>query len=343
MISKKFFLYTINSILIIFFSFCNLEKYNKQENKTNIVFIPEISNLDPSPKKRGLFAEHYPASNERRIDLFMPKIKNLGGCYIGVGTDQNFSFIAKAKSEIAFLMDFDEEIVKVNRLHLFFWQHSKTYSDFKNFWDPKNKKATREFIQKNFSYQSKDFLDAFELGLSSNWVPGRLAELELMHKKFGLVTFSHSEEEFQYIQELIKEKKIVALVGNLLGDKTMNQISKLARELNCPIRILYTSNAEEYFAFPQSFRENIKNLFIDEKSIIIRTITAGTKHGWGYPDGEKFPDSYPFHYNIQKIQNLQVWLSLGKPLKIFDIMQGRTPITKGFSEIDKLPFEVGYQ
>lgn len=329
------------SIFFILLS-CNSEKPYQQEQIIKIEPIPELTDLDISPKNRGLFAEHYPASNERRIDLFMPKIQNLGGGYIGVGTDQNFSFIAKAKSECAFLMDFDEEIVKVNQLHMFFWENSRNYSDFKNFWNPKNKKLTEEFIKEIGFSKSKIYLDAYKLGLSSNWVPGRLEELEFMHKKFGLVTFSHSDEEFQYIKQLIEKKRILALVGNLLGDKTMNQISQTAKSLNCPIRILYTSNAEEYFSFPESFRSNIKNLFIDDKSLVLRTITAGTKYGWGYPEGEKFPDNYPFHYNIQKIQNLQAWMSLNRPLKISDIMKGRTSIVKGFSEINKLPNEVGY-
>lgn len=329
-------------IIIFLFSSCNSERSVQKIESSVEEPIPEILELDPSPKNRGLFAEHYPASNERRIDLFMSKIQDLKGGYIGVGTDQNFSFIAKAKSDCAFLMDFDAEIVKVNKLHLFFWKHSRDYADFKKFWNPKNKILTEEFIKEIDFAQSKDLLDAFKLGLSSNWVPGRLEELEFMHKKFGLVTFAHSNEEFQYIKQLIQRGRIVALVGNLLGDKTMNQISKTAKELNCPIRVLYMSNAEEYFAFPESFRTNIKNLFTDEKGLVLRTITAGTKFGWGYPEGEKFPDNYPFHYNIQRIENLKAWMSLNRPLKIFDIMKGRTPIEKGFSEISKLPHEVGY-
>jgi hypothetical protein len=337
-------------ILIIFLSLLNFfdcakdqlapSRASKQINKDNP--IPAVVDIDPSPKNRGLFAEHYPASNERRIDLFMPRIQGLGGGYIGVGTDQNFSFIAKARSECAFLMDFDAEIVKVNRVHLFFWERSQNFDEFKGFWNPKRKQEIETFITQNSGESFKDLLDGYRLGLKSNWVPGRLEELNYMHKKFGLVTFSHSDDEFQYIKKLIQNKRIQAIVGNLLGDKSMNSISKLSKEIDCPIRILYTSNAEEYFAFPDSFRQNILNLNTDEKGVLLRTITAGTKHGWGYPEGEKYPEKYPFHYNIQPLQNLQKWMSLKSPLKIYDIMKGRVAKTIGYSEIEKSPEEVGY-
>lgn len=314
-----------------------------KEKSIQVKPLPELMELDPSPKKRGLFADHYPASNERRIDLFMPRIEGLGGGYIGVGTDQNFSFIAKARSECAFLMDFDAEIVKVNQVHLFFWNISQNYEEFRSYWDPKNKKTSETLIQEKGGTIVKDLLAGFRLGHTSNWVPGRLDELDYMNKKFGLVTFAQSDEEFQYIKKLIEQKRIRPVVGNLLGDKSMDNISFALKEIKCPIRILYTSNAEEYFSFPAAFRQNILNLYTDENGVIIRTITAGTKHGWGYPEGEKYPEKYPFHYNVQKLNNLKMWMRLKSKLSIYDIMKGRTTVAKGFSEIDKVPEDAGYK
>ena len=336
-------------IILFFLLFTNCSKdkiaskvIEEKEELNLLQPLPEILEFDPSPKKRGLYAEHYPASNERRIDLFMSRIQDLGGGYIGVGTDQNFSFIAKAKSECAFLMDFDSEIVKVNQVHLFFWNLSKNYLEFKAFWDPKNKKTSQLLIQQQGGTLVNELLDGFKLGHTSNWVFNRLNELDYMHQKFGLVTFAHSEAEFQHIKKLIEKKRIRAVVGNLLGDKTMDNISFALKQIKCPVRILYTSNAEEYFSFPPAFRKNILNLYTDEKGVLLRTITSGTKNKWGYPEGEKFPDAYPFHYNIQSLKNLKEWMRLKSNLSIYDIMNGRTPVTKGLSEIDKLPSEVGY-
>lgn len=332
----------MRTILIVLFlwSCGSTEKdvVNSASSSKDDIFI--IRETDPLPKKRNLTAEHYPASNERRIDMFMPYIANIGGGYIGVGTDQNLSFIAKARSECVWLMDFDPEIVKVNRLHFLFFSKAENYAVFKEYWNPKKKKEMEIQIKEWTGENSKDFLDAFQLGHHAGFVPFRLGALDYMSKKFGLLTFSNSPEEFEYIKSLVQKKRIQAVEGNLLGTITLRRISDAATKMNCPIRLVYTSNAEEYFKYPQEFRDNILALPVDERGYIIRTISVGAK-GYGFPDGEMFPDKYPFHYNMQKLQNLQSWMSLKSPLTIINLMQGRKVISKGFSEITKTPQEVG--
>ena len=45
--------------------------------------------------------------NEDHLDLFRPAVKDKGGLYIGVGTDQNYLLGAWARAEALVLMDFD--------------------------------------------------------------------------------------------------------------------------------------------------------------------------------------------------------------------------------------------
>ena len=54
----------------------------------------QLSKFDTLPEDTNLHADHYPASNERRIDLFRSHLNGLGGGYVGVGTDQNLTFVA---------------------------------------------------------------------------------------------------------------------------------------------------------------------------------------------------------------------------------------------------------
>jgi hypothetical protein len=331
---------TVLLILFLFHCGSTEKEIPNTQNPQNPDDFFIIQETDPLPSKRGLTAEHYPASNERRIDLFMPYIANLGGGYIGVGTDQNLSFLAKAKSECVWLMDFDPEIVKVNKLHFLLFSKAENYTAYKDFWNVKKKKEMEAKIQEWTGANSKDYLTAFQLGHLGGFIPNRLGSLDYMGKKFGLITFSNSPEEFDYIKNLIQKKRIQAVEGNLTGTITLRKIAESAKKMNCPIRLIYTSNAEEYFTYPQEFRDNILALPIDEKGYIIRTISVGAK-GYGFPDGEMFPDTYPFHYNMQKLENLKKWMSLKSPLKVAGMMLGRKAITKGFSEIAKTPEEVG--
>lgn len=305
----------------------------------------EITQFDELPKKRGLFAEHYPSSNERRIDFFMKHIKDLGGCYVGVGTDQNLSFIAKAKSEFAWFMDFDPVIVRVNKIHIYFLSIASDYPEFRRLWDRKNKASSYELIKKRFEKDSDFDLikQAWETG-HQNYagVHERLGEIDYMIRNFKLETFANNAEEYSYLHKMAKEGRLQALSGDLTGTVSFRGIADAAKKMECPIRIFYTSNAEEYFRYPENFRKNILALPTDSKGLLIRTMTSGTKHTFGFPDGEKYPDEYPFHYNIQPLENLKKWMSFQMYLSIISIMKGRTPLEKGFSILNKTPQECDY-
>ncbi|MCB1158135.1 MAG: hypothetical protein KDK45_11585, partial [Leptospiraceae bacterium] len=188
--------------------------------------IPE-SSYDELPKERKLFAAHYPISNEMRIDLFMKPIENIGGGYIGVGTDQNLSFIAKARSEFAYLMDFDPVIVRVNKIHILFLKTAPTYPEFLKLWSFSNNKASYELIKKEFEAGSDFNLinQAWKIAATKVGVPSRLKDLNYMTKRFGLQSFHNVEKEYAYLHELAKKGRIQAIPGDLTGKKTMQAIS----------------------------------------------------------------------------------------------------------------------
>lgn len=332
-------------LALLTFILLDCDKNRKEAPSSDRKEFFQIKDYDDLPVKRGLYADHYPTSNERRIDFFMKPIESIGGCYIGVGTDQNLSFIAKAKSEFAWLMDFDPVIVRVNKIHILFLQIAPTYSDFKNLWLRKNKKESYLLVVKHFE-KEPDFeiiKQAWETAHQNySGVTERLTEIEYMNKTFGLITFSNSPEEYSYIRNMAIEGRIQALNGDLMGTKSMASIASAAKQMNCPVRILYMSNAEEYFRYPENFRKNILGLPTDSKSLVIRTMTSGTKATFGYPDGEKYPDTYPFHYNIQPIDNLKIWMGFKAYISSVAMLQKRTTLEKGFSILNATPLESGF-
>ncbi len=299
-----------------------------------------LSAVDSLPEDRNLHADHYPSSNERRIDLFAPHIQNLGGGYIGVGTDQNFTFIAWAKSEYAWLMDFDYVSVDVNRIHMFFIRQAPTYAEYKELWQRKNRKSSFELLEKRFGGEP-DFYrirNAWKVA-HRNWndVPERLRELDMMSKRFGLSTFSNNPADYQYIRTMILDNRIQAVPGDLKGSVTMQNIAMSARRMQVPVRLVYTSNAEEYMRFPDPMKANMLALPADEKSLIIRTTTTGTKHTLGYPEGEKFPDDFPFHYNIQPLLVYQAWMRKDGGFRVLDMIRHNRKLEQGLSIQEQTP------
>ncbi len=302
-----------------------------------------ITDLDQLPKATGLRADHYPASNERRIDLFEPRIRDLRGGYIGVGTDQNFTFIAWAKSDYAYLMDFDEVVVAVNKIHLYFIEISPTFEEFKNLWDRRRQNESFAIVKRRFENTPEwpVIQIAWKTALrGSHDVPERLTDIAYMEKNFNLRTFSNDPAQYNYIRDMIQRGRLIAVGGDLTGSHTMHAIAKSARTIGVPIRVLYMSNAEEYFRYPDTFRSNITDLPVDERSLVVRTATSGAKYEFGYPPGEKF-EEMPFHYNIQPIANFQEWMKFRRYQSILTVVRARTEISRGFSIVQKTPLEAG--
>lgn len=297
---------------------------------------------EESGTKAKLTAEHYLISNERRIDLYKPYIQNMGGGYIGVGTDQNLTLAAWTRSEFIWLMDFDPVVVKINKMHIAIIRNCADYECFKNSWLPSNQIKTWELFEKELKNE-KDFSEykkAFQLAMNKNYgIHSRLNELDFMTKNFGFQSFHTDPNDYNHLRQLVLKNRIRALKGDLKRNGTMRLISKIATEMDIPIRIVYTSNAEEYFRFPEEYRQNILALPTDEKSYHVRTFSTGAKSALGFPEGEKYPDQYPFHYNLQKIENLKEWMRFRAFLTPITLMKGRREISKGFSIQESTPVQ----
>ncbi|MCR9141450.1 MAG: hypothetical protein NXI24_04300 [bacterium] len=322
-------------IAVLFVSACettpDLESRIRQFN---------LAQVDKLTEDRNLHADHYPASNERRIDLFRSHIADLKGGYIGVGTDQNLTFVAWAKSDFAWLIDFDYVSVDVNRIHLFFISRAATVQDFRKLWDRKNRKSSFALLEQRFASEP-DFYrirNAFKVAHRGwNDVPERLKELDYMVRKFKLETFVNNPADYAYIRKMVLENRIQAIPGDLKGPTTLLAIGEAARRMEMPIRVVYTSNAEEYMRFPEQMRKNLLGLPVDDKGLIIRTTTTGTKNELGFPDGEKYPDTFPFHYNIQPLPVFQAWLARGENFRLLDMIRHSRKIEKGMSIMEKTP------
>ncbi|MDI7181330.1 LIC_10091 family lipoprotein [Leptospira santarosai] len=291
---------------------------------------------------KDLGGRHYPASNELRIDLFKPYIENLEGGYLGAGTDQNFTFIAWAKSKYVWLMDFDYTICLINRIHLLFFKLASDPESYRELWSRKNKKSSFELIKKEWENDSEWPLiqEAWEIAhRGKSDVPQRWNELDRTSERFGLKTFIHSKKEYDYVRNMVLQGRIRILKGDINAEKSMKSVGERVARLKIPIRVVYLSNIEDYFSYTQGFRDNLLGLPTDEKGIVLRTMQNGTKEEYGSPDGEKIPVDYPLHYNIQYLENLQTWMLLSGHLHKGILMQFRTPIQKGFSVITGRPVE----
>lgn len=222
---------------------------------------------------------HYVKSNEKRQPLFRPYIENLGGAYVGVGADQNYNFIVWARSSLVWLMDYDYVIVWVHKIHQAFLLDSPTAKDFVAYWSAKN--ATRA-MKRLKTYHAKDpalkkILRVFRIYRKRmhKYFRRELYSKRPLAKDNWLVNPSH----YAHIRNLTLTGRLRMMPGDLTAKKSLHGVMKAAKAMGVRIKVVYLSNAEEYWYYPPQYRKSFGLAPFDDNSVIIHTFSHPR---WGH-------------------------------------------------------------
>jgi hypothetical protein len=249
---------------------------------------------DKMPEKLR-HAQHYLVSNEKRPELFKAAIENLGGAYVGVGSDQHLLFVGWQRPEFAWAIDYDDDVVHLNRIHHIFIGASPTVAEFLKLWEPESKKEAEALLSQTLSPKDwKTMRQIYREGVHA--LQGRWKVLRRKMEELKYTCYLNDPAQYDFIRALIKEKRLRAMNGNLFGDVGLVGIGEAARALKVPVRVFYMSNAEQYLIYNQVFRRNATALPYDDKSLVIRT----------YPIVPIADNRY--YYNTQPGANFVKWM-----------------------------------
>jgi len=235
----------------------------------------------------------YIIGNEPRADLFVPYLQDLGGGYIGVAADQNYSQAAVAGTRWLWLMDYDPKVVSVHRMNGVFIKASATPAEFVDWYKPSRRVEAQAFVEKelgddeltqlalrNLRVWGDRLYDYYTAGMApprakegidGKWVPAGRPD-------FGWL---RNAEHYRHIRTLWQQGRVRAVKGDMLGDEAMQGIGRAAREMGVPIRVYYTSNAPYAWGgmMRPSYRRNVRSLPMDQHSIVVQTL--GSPSGYG--------------------------------------------------------------
>ena len=214
----------------------------------------------------------YVKGNESRHQLFMPYVKNLGGGYVGVAADGNYSFIAHARSQWVWLMDFD---ININRLHKFIKAFVKANSNRRGFvkiFEYRNRNRAKAIIEKEYKGDPEaEFIYGVYKRYRGELYPYYNAKLR-PSSRLGKFGWLRNDENYGYIRALFLQDRVAIVPGDLLKDKSLRSIGNAARKMGVPIRMYYPSNAEEFWKYSDNYKKNVINLPFDEASVALRTV-----------------------------------------------------------------------
>ncbi len=227
-------------------------------------------------------ATSYISTNEENREVWIPYLKNLGGGYVGVGADQSYDLIAIAKSEWVWLLDYDPSVVRVHQMLRALIRVAESPSALITLFSKENSDSSRALIEA--SIEDPDERTATgTLFANVRPVLGKQLAREMEEKKgsegFGWLRVP---EHYAWMRTLYLQERIQLLKGNILTDKAMPSIAAAARSLGVTVRVYYPSNAEEMWRLSPRYRENVRALPFDDRSLVVRTVSGKQFKGKTY-------------------------------------------------------------
>ncbi|MBI5490171.1 MAG: hypothetical protein HY905_22745 [Deltaproteobacteria bacterium] len=214
---------------------------------------------------------HYVQTNEPRHDDWFPYIDGVGGAYVGVGSDQNYTLFARARSELIWLMDYDIVVTRIHRVFGALIAAAPDAAAFLAFFERDGTTAALEVL--DASRDDED--DREELReLYKEYKPSlrhyfqRLATLEADGKPS---TWLSDPEAYAWVRAAFVAGRVRTLKGDLLGRTVLPAIASAQHRLDMPVRVVYLSNAEQYFLYNAAFKDAFAALPFDGRSVILRT------------------------------------------------------------------------
>ncbi|MEZ4313395.1 MAG: SUMF1/EgtB/PvdO family nonheme iron enzyme [Polyangiaceae bacterium] len=231
----------------------------------------------------------YLTTNEPDQHLWAPYVRHVGGGYVGIGADQNYSLIAQARSRFAWLFDYDPQVVRLHLLLRAVILASPTAKDLVEAFAVANAAKTRAAIAEHTPPEEKEavlrvLLNARDL-LHADYSK-RMKTPEGARRTYDWLS---NPESYRYIRLLYQQGRIQPLKGNLLTDKILPSIAKNARSLGIQVAVLYTSNADDQWQLTPQFRANIVGLPFEERTVWLRTV---------YPRDKQRTKVLPWDYVI---------------------------------------------
>jgi len=262
---------------------------------------------DPAPPALAA-NKHFLVSNENELERFYPHVKNLGGVFLGVGTDQNYLIAGWMKPELVIVMDFDSWVVHMHHLYKLAFLHAKTPDEFIAVWSREGVATMKRWIKESDASKSVKWRRLQVIRWGQKKAYERLVFMKDKYAAMAHKSFLNSQEQYDYVRTMHKENRIVALRGDFVGRKTLNAIAATLTKYKRKVRGFYLSNAEYYFYYKKVFRKAVTALPVDEKSVILRTIFWWNRAGKAWA------------YVVQSAENFNQWLNNRRIYKLHNIV-----------------------
>jgi len=277
------------------------------------------------PERAG---RHYLTSNERKLHLFHRRMADLGGGYVGVGSDQAYLFVGWVRPELAWLIDYDPHVVDLHFAYQALIAAHHTPESLIAAFSPAARDVSLATIASGVEPERRNKAQAaYKRGRRAVWK--RLQQVRETLEAEHIPSWLTDQATYDFVRESVLAGRVRPMVANLLEDTAISGVATAARSLGVPIRVVYLSNAEEYWQrYSKQYRKNIESLPFDEPSVVLRTIAT-------------YEQNLDYHYNVQNAASYLAWLGDPRIRDVYQIVRHprgkRRPRPPEYSETNDTP------
>ena len=214
---------------------------------------------------------------------FAEAAQGLGGAYLGVGTHQNFTYIAAARSTEAFIVDRSPLAINTLRAHRLVHLHKETPDQYIDFWSKNGHLAMEEVKKWGLSKDELTKVESIVVPYGEGIGLDLFFDREDIRKKSETLKSSWlaSEEDYSFIRQKFLDDRIHIVNADLQNVHIMDQIGARLRQLGHAVNVIYSSNVEDHLAGEirgapagniGQFWHNVQSLPISDRTKILRTI-----------------------------------------------------------------------
>lgn len=268
--------------------------------------LGEVSNEDIDPPE-----QHYYRSNEWRLDLLEPHLDGLGGAIVGVGSDQNYTFAAMMRAKMVFIVDYDMRIRWVHGIYRALVTQSDSPEALIARFSEERQRETAKLLDEAFEdHPHRRRIVRYWKSRHAAW-HAYLDRVRRNPRAEKRRTWLASQESYDWVKGLHENGRVVAFTGDLTGETTLRAVGDAAEELGLPVRLVYFSNAEQFFRYDEAFTKNMHALHTDERSLALRTVR---RRGFDKAPGGRW------HYVVHDFPDFLERLDSGRYGRSFGLM-----------------------
>lgn len=272
---------------------------------------PVLLGIDPT-----YYGAHYLAGDELHPDSWYPHARDLGGGYVGVGTDQTYLFVGWQRPTHAWSIDYDPLVVDLHAVYRAFFLEDASQEAFVARWSPAGEKAALEVLERRYAEHPR--LAAYRAVYlqARTRVARRFELLRALMRHTRVPSFLDDPATYAFVRGMVEAGRIRPMSANLLERGGLAGIAESARRLGVPIRGLYLSNAEEYWSYGETFRANVRALPFDARTMVFRSLAA-------------YRHNRDYRYGVQPGLLYQKWLGRPQLVTVRQLMAWWRPLPPG--------------